>query len=65
MFSFQEDDDDGEWSVDVSADAVAERMKALTEGAKSLTLTNDLEQTQTQRLQTFFDYVKVRELQTL
>ncbi|XP_071832743.1 eukaryotic translation initiation factor 5-like [Apostichopus japonicus] len=53
-----EDDDDGEWSVDVSADAVAERMKALTEGAKSLTLTNDLEQTQTQRLQTFFDYVK-------
>ncbi|PIK60189.1 putative eukaryotic translation initiation factor 5 [Apostichopus japonicus] len=54
----EEDDDDGEWSVDVSADAVAERMKALTEGAKSLTLTNDLEQSQTQRLQTFFDYVK-------
>lgn len=54
----QEDDDDGEWSVDVSAEAVAERMEELSTGAKSLTLTNDLEQTQKDRLQIFFDFVK-------
>lgn len=57
-FSGAMDDDDEEWSCDVSDDAVAERMKELTVGAKSLTLTNDLEKTQKDRLELFFNFVK-------
>ncbi|XP_070578994.1 eukaryotic translation initiation factor 5-like isoform X2 [Ptychodera flava] len=55
-----ENDDDVEWSVDTSATAVAERMEALTDGAKGMTLTDDLEKTQGERVDLFYNYVKVK-----
>jgi translation initiation factor 5 len=52
------DDDDDDWAVDTSEDAVAKRMEILTEGAKVLTLTDDLEKTQQERLELLFQFVK-------
>jgi len=51
-------DDDDDWAVDTSEDAVAKRMEILTEGAKVLTLTDDLEKTQQERLELLFQFVK-------
>jgi len=50
--------DDDDWAVDTSEDAVARRMEILTEGAKVLTLTDDLEKTQQERLELLFQFVK-------
>ena len=58
LLSFQ-DDDDLDWSVDTSEDAVKERMQSLTSGAKGLTLNDDLEKTQQERLDIFYQFVKV------
>ncbi|XP_071961779.1 eukaryotic translation initiation factor 5-like [Antedon mediterranea] len=51
-------DDDKDWSVDTSQAAVAERMKDLTDGAKGLTLNDDLEKTQAERIDIFYKYVQ-------
>lgn len=37
------------------------RQKILTAGVKSLTITNDIEKTQSERLEVFFEYCKVSE----
>jgi len=53
------DDDDDDWAtVDVSEAAVAERMKGLSSRVKHLTVSNNADKTQSQRLQLFFDYCK-------
>ncbi|XP_019625674.1 PREDICTED: eukaryotic translation initiation factor 5-like [Branchiostoma belcheri] len=60
----QEDDDwgdDGDWSVDTSAEAVAARMEQLlTDGAKAITLNDDLVKTVEERLNQFFEFVKAK-----
>ncbi|KAI1287656.1 Eukaryotic translation initiation factor 5 [Halotydeus destructor] len=54
----QNNDDDDDWGEDTNADAVAKRLEELSAGAKSLMLNADLEKTQEERLQLFFDVVK-------
>lgn len=49
--------DDG-WSVDVSDEAVASRMKEITSGAANLTLNNDLEQSPAQRADILYAFIK-------
>jgi translation initiation factor 5 len=51
-------DDDETWTVDVSEEAVRARLLDLTEGAKNMTLNEDLEKTEKQRMDLFYEYVK-------
>lgn len=55
-----EDDDwdDGEWSADVSEEAVKQRMKELSEGVKGLAMDDDMEKTETERVNIFHNFVK-------
>ncbi|XP_049875403.1 eukaryotic translation initiation factor 5 isoform X2 [Pectinophora gossypiella] len=55
-----EDDDDGNWTVDVSEAAVRARMQDLTEGAKCMTLSEDSEKNEKQRMDLFYIYLKER-----
>lgn len=55
-----EDVDDEDWSLDVSEEAMKARQKILTAGVKSLTITNDIEKTQSERLEVFFEYCKAK-----
>uniref|UniRef100_A0A2P2HXD8 Eukaryotic translation initiation factor 5 n=3 Tax=Hirondellea gigas TaxID=1518452 RepID=A0A2P2HXD8_9CRUS len=50
--------DDEDWAVDVSDAAVAERMKDLSAGVKSLTVSNHADRSQSERLELFYDYCK-------
>ncbi|XP_053608616.1 eukaryotic translation initiation factor 5 [Plodia interpunctella] len=52
-----DDDDDGGWTVDVSEAAVRARMQDLTEGAKSMTLSEDSEKNEKQRMDLFYSYL--------
>ena len=56
--SVAEEDDCDDWAVDVSDEAVKERMKELTGGVKGLTVSNDIEKSPSQRLEIFFEYCK-------
>lgn len=51
-------DDDEDWGEDTNEDAVRKRMDQLSAGAKSLMLNDDLEKTQDERLQIFFEFVE-------
>lgn len=55
-----EDDDDDCWTVDVSEAAVRARMQDLTEGAKSMTVSEDSEKNEKQRMDLFYAYLKQR-----
>ncbi|XP_071512104.1 eukaryotic translation initiation factor 5-like [Diadema antillarum] len=57
---FNDTAEDYEWSVDTSEDAVNQRMQSLTGGAKGLTLNDDLEKTQQERLDIFYKFVKAK-----
>lgn len=48
-----------DWSLDVSEAAMKERQRDLTAGVKNLTISNDIEKTQSERLEVFFEYCKV------
>ena len=54
----EEDDDDDNWTVDVSEAAQKERMKELSMGVKGLAMDDDIEKTEHDRLNIFFEYVK-------
>jgi len=54
----EEDDDDDNWTVDVSEAAQKERMKELSMGVKSLAVDDDIEKTENDRLNIFFEYVR-------
>jgi len=53
-----DNEDDEDWCEDTDADAVAKRMEELSLGAKVLTLNTDLEKTQEERFEMFFEYSK-------
>ncbi|KAJ0175928.1 hypothetical protein K1T71_008102 [Dendrolimus kikuchii] len=55
-----EDDDDGTWTVDVSEAAVRARMQDLTESAKCMTVSEDSEKNEKQRMDLFYAYLKQR-----
>ncbi|KAL7633842.1 UNVERIFIED_CONTAM: hypothetical protein RMT77_015798 [Armadillidium vulgare] len=52
------EDDDDDWAVDVSEEAVKERMRDLTLGVKNLTASNDVDKSTSERLELFYDYCK-------
>lgn len=55
-----EDDDGTQWSADVSEEAVRARMHDLTDGAKTMTISDDSEKTEKERLDLFYDFMKQR-----
>lgn len=52
------DDDDETWSADVSEEAVRARLQDLTDGAKNMTLSDDADKTEKERLDIFYEMVK-------
>ncbi|XP_003384405.1 PREDICTED: eukaryotic translation initiation factor 5-like [Amphimedon queenslandica] len=52
------DDDDEEWSVDTSEEAVRKRLENLSEGATVLTLNDDLEKSNSERVNMFYKHVE-------
>ncbi|KAJ8683846.1 hypothetical protein QAD02_019638 [Eretmocerus hayati] len=55
-----DDDDDANWAVDVSAEAVRARLQDLTDGAKGMTISEDNEKTEKERMDIFYKLVKCR-----
>ncbi|XP_014239812.1 eukaryotic translation initiation factor 5 [Cimex lectularius] len=56
----EDEEEEEEWAVDVSEEAVRARLQDLTEGAKNLTMTEDLEKTEKERMDMFYGVVKLR-----
>ncbi|XP_063993985.1 eukaryotic translation initiation factor 5 [Diachasmimorpha longicaudata] len=54
------EDDDAEWAVDVSEEAVRARLQDLTDGAKGMTISEDLEKSEKERMDIFYKLVKSR-----
>lgn len=55
-----ENGDDDNWAVDVSEEAVRARLQDLTEGAKGMTISDDLDKTEKERMDMFYKLVKCR-----
>ncbi|XP_029039195.1 eukaryotic translation initiation factor 5 [Osmia lignaria lignaria] len=55
-----EDCDDDNWAVDVSEEAVRARLQDLTDGAKGMTISDDLDKTEKERMDMFYKLVKCR-----
>lgn len=51
------EDDFDDWAVDTSEAAIAKRMEDLTDGAKGITLNDDLDKPQQERLELFYKFV--------
>ncbi|XP_055625961.1 eukaryotic translation initiation factor 5 [Toxorhynchites rutilus septentrionalis] len=51
-------DDDVNWTVDTSEEAVRARMQDLTDGAKNMTVSDDFDKTEKERLDIFYELVK-------
>ena len=51
--------DDEDWGIDINEDAVAERMKEQTDAIQRLTMNDDLEKTANERMNLFYDFLKV------
>lgn len=54
------DEDDTTWSADVSEEAVRARMLDLTDGAKTMTISDDSEKSEKERLDLFYEFMKKR-----
>lgn len=55
-----DDDDDTEWTTDVSEAAVRARMYDLSDGAKTMTISDDSEKSEKERIDIFYEFVKKR-----
>ncbi|XP_021931737.1 eukaryotic translation initiation factor 5 isoform X2 [Zootermopsis nevadensis] len=55
-----ENDDDGNWAVEVSEEAVRARLQELTDGAKGMTISDDLEKTEKERMDLLYEFIKTR-----
>lgn len=58
--SNEDEDDDANWTVDVSEEAVRARMQDLTDGAKNITISEDTEKSEKERMDIFYESVKKR-----
>lgn len=56
----EEDDDDTTWTTDVSEAAVRARMYDLSDGAKTMTISDDSEKSEKERIDIFYEFVKKR-----
>lgn len=56
----EDEDDNTTWSADVSEEAVRARMHDLTDGAKTMTISDDNEKSEKERLDIFYEFVKKR-----
>ncbi|XP_063217878.1 eukaryotic translation initiation factor 5 [Bacillus rossius redtenbacheri] len=54
------EEEDDTWAVDVSEEAVRARMQDLTDGAKGMTISDDLEKTEKERMDLVYELVKSR-----
>lgn len=54
------DDDDAEWTTDVSKEAVKKRMKELTSGVKGLAMDDDMEKSEGERVNILHDFIKAK-----
>ncbi|KAI8116809.1 Eukaryotic translation initiation factor 5 [Lucilia cuprina] len=54
----EKNDDDDDWSVDVSKEAIRARLQDLTDGAKSMTISDDYDKTEKERIDIFYEIVK-------
>lgn len=59
-FKAEDDDDQTQWAVDVSEDAVRARMQDLTDGAKNMTISDDLEKSEKERMDIIYNMVKAK-----
>lgn len=53
------DDDDEDWAEDTTEEAQRRRMEEISEHAKGLTLSDDLEKSLEERVNIFYNFVKV------
>lgn len=58
MFN-QEEEEDDDWGEDTTEEAQRRRMDEISDHAKVLTLSDDLERTVEERVNILFDFVKV------
>lgn len=56
----QNGEDDDDWSVDVSEDAVRKRQQALSDGVKGLTVSDDLEKPEKERMDIFYKFLQAK-----
>lgn len=54
-----DEEDNDNWAVDVSEEAVRARLQDLTDGAKGMTMNDDLEKTEKERMDMFYKLVKL------
>ena len=54
------DDDDEDWAEETTEEAQRRRMEEISEHAKNLTLSEDLEKTLEEMVNIFYNFVKVR-----
>ncbi len=59
VISWQDGDDDGDWAEETTEEAQRRRMEEISEHAKGLTLTDDLEKSLEERVNIFYNFVKV------
>lgn len=53
-------EDDEDWGEDLSDEAVQKRMLELTDAAKNMAMSEDLEKTANERMDLFYTFVKVK-----
>ncbi|XP_055312830.1 eukaryotic translation initiation factor 5 [Sitodiplosis mosellana] len=56
----EEEDDDTTWTTDVSEEAVRARMYDLSDGAMTMTISDDSEKSEKERIDIFYEFVKKR-----
>ena len=59
---FQDDGFDDDWGDDVSETAVAQRAQNVSDAVRSLTMNDDMERSQKDRVNMFYDFVKVHNI---
>eukprot|EP00918_Siedleckia_nematoides_P099621 GHVU01217839.1.p1 GENE.GHVU01217839.1~~GHVU01217839.1.p1 ORF type:complete len:435 (+),score=99.70 GHVU01217839.1:328-1632(+) len=58
-------DDDEDWGEDLSEEAVNKRMMELTDAAKGMTMSDDLEKTEKERVNLFYEFVKEKKTSSM